>query len=60
MHERFLQGKDYDFINYQEIDENSDYDDKKQINQDQSDKWFDDEEPLNEKEGASDTGVIDY
>ena len=31
MHERFLEGKDYEYFKYGEIDDNEDYDDKKII-----------------------------
>ena len=43
-HKLFLEGRDKDF-DYSKIDNNSDYDDIKVIEQDNEDKYFDDDQP---------------
>jgi len=61
MHERFLAGLETKHINYKDIDENSDLDDTKIINQDAEDGYFDEEEgTTNEKSSSSFTGELDY
>ena len=41
MHRRFVDGFDGEFVNYEEIDGDATLDDKKQIEQDSEDKYFD-------------------
>ena len=53
MHQRFLDGLDKDF-DYSQLGEK--YDDHKQIDRDNEEKWFDDEEPSSGC-GLTDTGV---
>ena len=63
MHFRFLQGYDADFIDYNEIDNDWTLDDKKQMEQDSEDKYFDKEpEETETKEDRPSvyTGELDY
>ncbi|KAL4512546.1 hypothetical protein ABPG72_020383 [Tetrahymena utriculariae] len=44
MHNQFLIGEEKDYFDYDEIDNDENLDDRKTIDQDQEDKYFDDEE----------------
>jgi hypothetical protein len=55
-HKLFLEGRDKDF-DYSKIDNNSDYDDIKVIEQDNEDKYFDSEPPSTT---STDTGILDF
>ena len=67
MHDRFMEGKDSEYFDYGQVDNNEEYDDIKKKEQDEEDRWFDEEEPqsaVQEKdEGRKEsvyTGVLDY
>ncbi|XP_018523248.1 coiled-coil domain-containing protein 97 [Lates calcarifer] len=49
MHQRFLDGKDKDF-NYSEVDENPDYDNLDIVSRDAEDKYFDEDDEVEEDE----------
>ena len=46
MHHRFLRGDDAEFFDYKAVDENEEYDDRKQMEQDEEERWFDQDEEL--------------
>ena len=41
MHKRFLDGEDHKWIDYSQIDDDIDLDDRRQMEQDEEDKYFD-------------------
>ncbi|XP_073405249.1 coiled-coil domain-containing protein 97 [Dendrobates tinctorius] len=55
MHQRFLDGKDWDF-NYSEVDDNPDFDNLDIVNQDEEERYFDDDkdEGIDEMEEEDD------
>ncbi|CDW75997.1 UNKNOWN [Stylonychia lemnae] len=70
MHDKFMNGEDTDYFNYKEdIDENEEYDDVKQIELDQEEQWFEkDNEEINGEDNVQNkdpqstiyTGILDY
>jgi len=58
MTRRFLEGEDED-IDYTTIDDNEEYDDRKQMERDEEDAYFDAESP-SLLEGSTDTGIQDF
>lgn len=44
MHERFLRGDDHEFFDYKEVDENENYDDRRQKELNDEEKWFEEAE----------------
>ncbi|CAD8153243.1 unnamed protein product [Paramecium pentaurelia] len=63
MHDRFINGLDKDFINYEQIDLNEDYDDQKQMNLDIEEEYFENQNiDLREEEVKQSeyTGIQDY
>ena len=61
MHERFLAGADSEFFDYTQVDCNEEYDDRKTVERDREDDWFDKEEAGETKQGGSEyTGILDY
>ena len=64
MHFRFLQGYDTDFIDYKEIDNDLTLDDRKVMEQDKEDKYFDAEPESSQSEKLDKpsvyTGELDY
>ena len=63
MHRRFVDGYDGEHVNYEEIDTDARLDDKKQIEQDSEDKYFDEERASEEVLPSKDsvyTGELDY
>lgn len=64
MHDKFLNGDDKEHFNYEDVDFNSEYDDKKVKGQDEEDEWFDeeDEEQAESKDAINSeyTGELDY
>ncbi|EAS05657.1 coiled-coil protein, putative (macronuclear) [Tetrahymena thermophila SB210] len=61
MHNQFLIGEEKDHFNYDEIDNDENLDDRKIIDQDQEDKYFDDEEENEVDPSKSEyTGIEDY
>ena len=59
MHIRFLCGGDKEFFNYSQVDDNEYYDDIKENDHDQEEKFFDNEEPTNNYNSLY-TGKQDY
>ncbi|KAL4512549.1 hypothetical protein ABPG72_020386 [Tetrahymena utriculariae] len=61
MHNQFLIGEEKDYFNYDEIDNDENLDDRKTIDQDQEDKYFDDEEENEIDPSKSEyTGIENY
>ena len=66
MHKRFLDGEDYKWIDYDQIDNDIALDDRRQMEQDEEDKYFDAEDEGEEEAGKTEgkesvyTGVLDY
>ena len=44
MHERFMEGRDSEFFEYKEVDENEEYDDRAIVEREEEEKWFEQEE----------------
>jgi len=44
MHDKFVSGEDFNFINYAEIDNNEELDDQTMINRDAEDHYFGEQE----------------
>ena len=69
-HKKFLDGEDFKWIDYDQIDNDEKLDDVKQMEQDSEDKYFDaddatdgsskEEKKEGEKKESVYTGVIDY
>ena len=61
MHIKFLTGQDKEFINYEDIDNNPEYDDIDQINKDYEEVYFNEDVALEEPAKVSEyTGEQDY
>ena len=58
MHQRFIDGND--LFDYKSVDQNEKYDDVKQIERDDQEKWFDQGEQEDIEKVCTDTGILDY
>jgi hypothetical protein len=57
---RFLSGEDYDFFDYESVDNNELYDDLDLINKDLEDEYFDTEDADEIQKSSEYTGIQDY